>query len=90
MEANGRKNIHKNLRICCFEKNYNIQSDCRPWCRKTKQCFKGKTIQFGYVNHDPASEEEEQVMKEMNKYGNNRISPFAVIDYFVTGYDPER
>ena len=61
-----------------------------PWFRKTKKYFRGKNIQFEYVDHDQASEEEqEQVMKEMNRYDSGHAFPFVVIgDDITIGYDP--
>jgi len=63
-----------------------------PWCRKTRQFFKGKNIPFEYVDYDLASEEEqERIVKEMNKYGGGFAFPFVKIgDDVVVGYNPEK
>lgn len=63
-----------------------------PWCRKTKQFFKDKSIPFEYVDYDLQGEEEqEKIMKEMEKLGGGMAFPFVRIDdKIIVGYNPEK
>ncbi len=63
-----------------------------PWCRKTKQYFTDKQIEFQYINYDLASEEEQsKIMQDMKKLGGGNAFPFVRIGKeVVIGYNPEK
>ena len=63
-----------------------------PWCRKTKQYFTDKQIEFQYVNYDLANEEEQsKIMQDMKKLGGGNAFPFVRIGKeVVIGYNPEK
>ncbi len=63
-----------------------------PWCRKTKQFFKERSIPFDYIDYDLAGEEEqERILKDMSGYGGNTAFPFVKMDEeVIIGYNPER
>ncbi len=63
-----------------------------PWCRKTKQFFKERNIQFEYVDYDLAGEEEqEKIMEDMDRRSSNTAFPFVMIDEeIIVGYNPEK
>ena len=63
-----------------------------PWCRKTKQFFKDRNIQFDFVDYDLAAEEEqEKILEDMSKHSSNTAFPFVMIgEEIVVGYNPER
>ncbi len=63
-----------------------------PWCRKTKQFFKDRNIQFEYVDYDLAGEEEqEKIMEDMERLSSNTAFPFVMIDEeIIVGYNPEK
>jgi len=74
------------------QKVFMYTSSTCPWCRKTKQFFKGKNVPFDYIDYDLASEEEqERIRKEMSKYGGSIAFPFVKIgEEVVVGYNPEK
>jgi len=63
-----------------------------PWCRKTKQFFKDKSVPFHYVDYDLANEEEqERIVKEITGYGVQLAFPCVKINgNVVVGYNPEK
>ena len=63
-----------------------------PWCRKTKQFFKDRNIQFDFVDYDLAAEEEqERILEDMSKRSSNTAFPYVMIgEEIVVGYNPER
>ena len=63
-----------------------------PWCRKTKQFFKDKNIQFDFIDYDLATEgEQDRISKDMMKYTGHVAFPFVRIDEeVVIGYNPEK
>ena len=63
-----------------------------PWCRKTKQFFKDKNIQFDFIDYDLAAEgEQDRISKDMMKYTGHIAFPFVRIgEEVVIGYDPEK
>ncbi len=75
-----------------MQKVFMYTSSTCPWCRKTKQFFKGKNVPFDYIDYDLASEEEqERIRKEMSKYGGSIAFPFVKIgEEVVVGYNPEK
>lgn len=63
-----------------------------PWCRKTKQFFKDKNIPFDYIDYDLQREEEqEKIVKEMERLGSGMAFPFVTIDdKIIVGYNPQK
>jgi glutaredoxin len=63
-----------------------------PWCMKTKQFLKDNKVAFDFIDYDLADEEEQQrVMREMEKYGNDGSFPCTIIgNEVVIGYNPEK
>ncbi|KON27394.1 glutaredoxin [miscellaneous Crenarchaeota group archaeon SMTZ-80] len=62
-----------------------------PWCRKTKQFFKEKNIEFNFIDYDLAGEEEQdKIRNEMSKYGNVAFPFVKIGEEVVIGYDPDK
>lgn len=62
-----------------------------PWCRKTKQFFKDKGVEFEAFDYDLCQPDlQKAILEEMRKYDAGDSFPFVLIgDEFVQGYDPE-
>lgn len=63
-----------------------------PVCRKTKEFFRTRGIQFDFIDYDLASESEQNKIAAAMTKGNSHISfPFVMIDdVVVIGFNPER
>jgi len=63
-----------------------------PWCRKTKQFFRDKSVPFDYIDYDLAKEEEQnKIASEMMKNTGHIAFPFVKVgDTVVIGFNPER
>jgi len=63
-----------------------------PWCRKTKNFFKERNMQFEFVDYDLADEPtQEKIADEMMRYADHIAFPFVRIgNDVVIGYNPEK
>ena len=63
-----------------------------PWCRKTKQFFRDKGIQFDFIDYDLAGEDvQNDIAAEMMSHSGHIAFPFVKVgDTVVVGFNPER
>lgn len=63
-----------------------------PWCKKTKQWFKDRNVQFEYVDYDLAGKDEQKQIQEKVKASNLSLSfPIVYIGSEVLqGHNPDK
>jgi glutaredoxin len=63
-----------------------------PWCRKTKQYFKDKRIDFEFIDYDMVDGSgQDRIVEDMKKYTQHMAFPFVKIgDKAVVGFNPEK